>query len=311
MPMKQRHSRLAGFTLIEMVMVIIILGVIGAMVAVFMKKPVDAYFDAGRRASLTDVADTAVRRIGRDVRRALPNSLRLRGADQCIEFIPTKTGGRYRALPDIDPGAPAPPGELSFSAVDTSFNMLGDNDNPTLPVDQRIVVGDVIAIYNLGIPGADAYNLDNTDTVSAVPVTLPSRVVGADTLAIETQITTTGRMTPYPLASPNNRFHVIPATEQVVSYVCTFPGVLAGEGTGTLHRVVRPLLPAAGPGCPSVPPGTSLLATNVSACSMVYTDLLNNNAFLRRNGLLQIRLELTRASETVSLYHEIHVDNSP
>lgn len=230
MPMKQRHSRLAGFTLIEMVMVIIILGVIGAMVAVFMKKPVDAYFDAGRRATLTDVADTAVRRIGRDVRRALPNSLRLPGADQCIEFIPTKTGGRYRALPDIDPGAPAPPGELSFSAVDTSFNMLGDNDNPTLPVDQRIVVGDVIAIYNLGIPGADAYNLDNTDTVSAVPVTLPSRVVGADTLAIETQITTTGRVTPYPLASPNNRFHVIPATEQVVSYVCTFPGVLAGEG---------------------------------------------------------------------------------
>ena len=298
-----------GFTLIEMVMVIIILGVVGAIVAVFMKKPVDAYFDTGRRASLTDVADTAVRRIGRDVRRALPNSLRLPAGDQCIEFIPTKTGGRYRAMPDIDPGAPAPPDDLSFSAVDTSFNMLGDNT--ALLVDQRITVGDVIAIYNLGITGADAYNRDNTDTVSVAPSPVPSRVVGADTLAIETRITTTGRATPYPLASPNNRFHVVPATEQVVSYVCTSPGVAAGEGTGTLHRVVRPLFPAAGPGCPAVPAGTPLLAKNLSACSMVYTDVLNNNAFLRRNGLLQVRLELTRASETVSLYHEVHVDNTP
>lgn len=297
-----------GFTLIEMVMVIIILGVIGAIVAVFMKKPVDAYFDAGRRASLADVADTAVRRIGRDVRRALPNSLRLPAGDQCIEFIPTKTGGRYRALPDIDPGAPAS-GELSFSAVDTSFNMLGDNS--ALPLDQRITVGDVIAIYNLGITGADAYNQDNTDTVSVAPGFVPSRVVGTTTYGIETLIVTAGRLVPYPLASPNNRFHVVPATEQVVSYVCTSPGILAGEGTGTLHRVVRPLSPAPPPGCPVVPAGTPLLAKNLSACSMVYTDVLNNNAFLRRNGLLQVRLELTRANETVSLYHEVHVDNTP
>ena len=67
------HQR--GFTLIEIVMVIVIMGVVGGMVAVFMKSPIDAYFASARRAAMTDVADTTVRRMARDIRRALPNSL--------------------------------------------------------------------------------------------------------------------------------------------------------------------------------------------------------------------------------------------
>ena len=85
-----------GFTLIELVMVIVVMGVIGATLAAFMRKPVDAYFDTARRAALTDVADTAVRRISRDIGGALPNSIR-NPSSSCIEFIPTRTGGRYRA----------------------------------------------------------------------------------------------------------------------------------------------------------------------------------------------------------------------
>jgi prepilin-type N-terminal cleavage/methylation domain-containing protein len=92
--------RQRGFSLIELVMVIVILGVVGATVAVFMRKPVDAYVDTSRRAALSDLADTAVRRIARDVRRALPNSVR-NPSNQCIEFIPTRTGGRYRPRPPV------------------------------------------------------------------------------------------------------------------------------------------------------------------------------------------------------------------
>ena len=54
-----------------------------------------ARFASARRAALTDTADTAVRRMARDIRKALPNSIR-QTSDQCVEFIPTKTGGRYR-----------------------------------------------------------------------------------------------------------------------------------------------------------------------------------------------------------------------
>jgi hypothetical protein len=90
-----------------MIMVIVITGILSGMVAVFIKGPVESYFDMARRAELTDVADTAVRRMARDIRSSVPNTLRnpTDGSDQCIEFVPAKAGARYRA----DQAAPLTP----------------------------------------------------------------------------------------------------------------------------------------------------------------------------------------------------------
>ncbi|MCX7190509.1 MAG: prepilin-type N-terminal cleavage/methylation domain-containing protein [Methylotenera sp.] len=68
--MTSRPHRSAGFTLIEIVMVIVIIGIISGMVAVFVVKPVQGYVDAVHRAELTDSADVALRRLTRDVRLA-------------------------------------------------------------------------------------------------------------------------------------------------------------------------------------------------------------------------------------------------
>ena len=288
-------ARNHGFTLIEMVMVIVILGVVGSIVAVFMKRPIDAYIDTARRASLTDAADTTVRRISRDIRKALPNSLRLPASGSpsaCIEFIPTRTGARYRA--DVDSAGNGDP--LAFSAADTTFDMLALNS--ALPADQQIRASDIVAVYNLGITGADAYNLDNTS-----PVTL----VSAGSLANESKITIGSKL--FPLASGSSRFHVIPGSEPVVTYVCSGAGTTAaGDGTGTLYRYVRTLT-AAYPTpatCPVPPVGTPALAQNVSTCSFVY-----NGSDLTRNAMVQLTIGLTRSNETASLYHEVHVDNTP
>jgi prepilin-type N-terminal cleavage/methylation domain-containing protein len=88
----RRTSTQRGFTLVELIMVIVIMGVIGGMVSVFMKSPIDAYVDSARRAALTDVADTAVRRMARDIRKALPNSLR-----QSIAVVATALNKVVRA----------------------------------------------------------------------------------------------------------------------------------------------------------------------------------------------------------------------
>lgn len=262
-----------GFTLIELIMVIVIMGVIGGMVSVFMKSPIDAYFASARRAALTDTADTAVRRMARDIRKALPNSIR-QVNDQCIEFIPTKTGGRYRVAELVAGDNKS----LNFSAADTTFNMLGSNSS--LPTDQQIVASDIIAVYNLGITGSDAYAGDNTSVVSAV-------VDGT-----ETAITMASKQ--FPLASGSNRFHVIPGSETIVSYVCSGSNLYRNSSYSYASS------------CSTAGSKLTILATNVSNCSFVY-----NGSDLQRNALVQLTLKFTDGGETVSLYHEVNINNTP
>lgn len=268
------HQSQQGFSLIEMVMVIVILGVIGATVAVFMREPVDAYVDTARRAALSDQADTAVRRIARDVRRALPNSLR-NPSNQCIEFIPTRTGGRYRAESTGAGGGDL----LDFGIADTSFGVFADL--AALPAEQRVLAGDLVVVYNLGIPGADAYAGDNTAVVASVAT------------GSESTITIAAKQ--FPLASAANRFHVVPGDEKIVSFSCSG------------GRLLRSSNHAYANSCPSSGATVAVLAENVSACNFVYND-----SDLQRNAQVQMGIVLTDPSgESVSLYHEVHVSNTP
>jgi len=288
-------KRQRGFTLVELVMVIVIMGVIGGIVAVFMKSPIDAYFASARRAALTDTADTTVRRIARDIQKALPNSINTSGDKLCVEFIPTKTGGRYRA-DDTAAG-------LSFTLPDdTSFNMLGSNSTfagNLLPADQQISNGDVIVVYNLGITGADAYAQVNTATVNGTPTV--AIVSPPETLitVISSQPSTSPT---FPLASGSNRFQVIPANEKVVAYVCSNNNLYRVVGT-TLAHICPSTVTATNPSVTGVP----ILARGVN-CNFNYSG-----SDLQRNALVSMVLTATdsASNETVSLQHEVHVSNIP
>lgn len=277
-------QRQQGFTLVELIMVIVILGVVSSMAAVFMRGPIDAYFAVARRAALTDLADTVLRRMERDVRKALPNSLRTpttAGTNQCLEFIPTKTGGRYRA-DDTAAG-------LNFAAADTAFNMLGQNS--VLPVDQRIAVGDLVAVYNLGpsVSAADAYTQNNTSTVTAIGTEFQNTL---PLTGWETPLSISAKQ--FPLESGSRRFHVIPAAERVVSYVCS---------GGKLYRTVNALNFTSA--CPA---SGAVIADNVSSCFFDYSgDDLTRNAMVR----IVLRLQNSSATETMQLQQEIQVNNTP
>ena len=278
-----------GFTLIESVMVILITGILAAMVAVFIRAPVQGYFDSVRRAELTDTADVALRRITRDVRRALPNSLRVTTTGTApnqvsfIEFITTSTGGRYRDPADGSTGGDF----LSFTdTTDRTFDVHGPT--PT------IVAGDTIVVYNLG-PGnapADAYAGGNRATVSS----MTGNVVTLNTNPFAAQSP--------PLSSPNGRFQVIPSgatnPEQQtgpVSYSC--PVSTAGNLTRFWNYPIATSQPVASVG------NTALLATGAS-CAVNYAPAVGG-----RNGLLEIALTLTSGGETVTLVQQVRVDNSP
>ena len=279
-------------------MVIVITGIIAAVVAVFIKSPVQSYFDSARRAELTDVADTAVRRIARDIHLALPNSVRnpVNGSDQCVEFIPTKLGGRYRAAAGTTGGDP-----LDFTAADSSFDMLWLNS--VLPAADRIAAGDVVVVYNDGSSTGNAYTGSNAIKVASLA---PSAIANSTTITF----VGVGVGVPFDLKkltseSPANRFQVIPAAGHVLSYAC--------NGT-SLNRYSRTLAvswvqPA---DCAAMAAGAtaSLLAQNVSSCSLRY-DPPGVSTGLSRFGIVSISLQMTQAGESVKLYHQIHVDNTP
>ena len=84
-----------GFTLIETIMVIVIMGILVAIVSVFIVPPVQGYLATVARVELVNATDNALRRIARDLHIALPNSVRVAASGLTLELVPTTAGGRY------------------------------------------------------------------------------------------------------------------------------------------------------------------------------------------------------------------------
>lgn len=294
-----------GFTLVEMVMVIVITGIIAGMVAIFIKSPVESYIDSARRVALTDAADTAVRRIARDIHLALPNSVRnpSGGSDQCIEFIPTRIGGRYRNALTSSGAGDILDFTLSTSpAFDGSFEMLWNTTTSPLPTGDRIAAGDIVVVYNDGYTG-DAYTGSNAIKVASVAA---STATGTTITLVDNVTGTPFNRKQFPAESPAYRFQVIPSTEHVVAYVC--------NGT-TLTRYSRTLSaawaqPANCTAMTAAPVTSAVLAENVSGCSLQY-EAPGSGTGPGRFGIVSIALTLTQSGESVKLYHQIHVDNTP
>lgn len=297
--MSRRHAPVAGFTLLELVVTIAVLAVLSAAAGIFLKPAIDGYFAAERRAELADVMDTAARRMVRDLRLALPNSIRVDGGGNFVELLQTRNGGRYRSANDDDDPAVTSEDILDFAAPDNAFDTLG---NLSTAGGQQVSVGDYVVIHNLGIAGANAY-----DTAAAQPniALVAAYAAGGGALPNEDRITLAAP-TRFPLESPGRRFFVVSGA---VTYACV-PGAAdaAGNGTGTLSRWSGYAFGGSTGAPTAAPAGASqaLLANYVTACTVEYAPLA-----LQARGLVSIRLSLTRANETVTMYYEAHVNNVP
>jgi len=274
------HSRERGVTLIEMVIVIAITAIIAGAVSVFISRPVEGYADAARRAEMSDIADTALRRMTRDLRTALANSIRITcvpsgcaaGSVYYLEYLQSSGGGRYRTEKDSG-GAGLP---LDFTAPAASFDVIG-----TMPT---FAGGESIVIYNLAASGttANAYVGDNRGAyLSNTPSTI--------TLSPAKQ---------FPFSSPGKRFNVV---QYAVTYACN-------QTTGQLRRywgygIVDPQ--------PTPPAGGSnaLLASNVAACSFTYA----NTGAAQRTGVVMLSLQIQESgsNDSIQLFQQVHVTNVP
>lgn len=306
-----KHSRaaraIAGFTLIESLLVIVVLAIVVGMVAMFIRMPFIAYVDTAARAELVDVADTTLRRMARDIRLALPNSVRISpavadpGAPKYLELLPTKIGGRYLHADDGLAGNilqfERPGVDCAATPNDAAcvFDVLGAM--PVAP--QDIIAGDKIVVYNLGLAGADAYAVNNMATVRSVvgnSVFLANQPFAAQQPAMQ---------------SPTRRFQVVSGP---VIYFCDPKSAVNPAGSGKLLRYANHNLTSAQVTPPTLPAGpnmqTALLADGVLACSFDYEAVKNQHS-----GLVGLRIKLKRfdkdAAGEVELLHQVHVDNTP
>lgn len=115
----------SGFTFVEIITVLVILGIVASIGSGFLISTVDAYRLTEVRAKLVARGRTSVEQITRQLRLAVPNSLRVSASGNCIEYLPLVGGANYKnILPDEENGAPP------ISSIDTSPFII-DLGSPT------------------------------------------------------------------------------------------------------------------------------------------------------------------------------------
>ncbi len=90
------HKSIRGFTLLEVITVIVILAILSVLGTRFVLDTTKAYQSTQTRARLINTGRQAVERMSRQLRVSLPYSVRLTNGNMCLEFMPIASGGNYR-----------------------------------------------------------------------------------------------------------------------------------------------------------------------------------------------------------------------
>lgn len=292
----------AGFSLAELVIVIVLISILAGVTGNFIARPLEAYQDTARRATLVDVAESALRRMLRDVRLGLPNSVRVDPGGSVLELMQVAEGARYRGLPGDNGGGPAgdhtstasPTDWLEFSG-DTRWNVLGRLASLSFVYDTPLGAGHRVAVYTTGASvWSDAASDANPGVITPSATTITVRDDG-DEDAIDLSASHTFRY-----ESPRQRFYLV---EGPVTYLCD-------TAAGTLTRYSGYTPTAAQPTAAGSPPLSSAasarLADRVAACSFRYDPGTSQRA-----GLLTLELRLSESGESVRLLQQAHVENVP
>ena len=177
------RSRQKGFTLVELVMVIVIGGILSIGSVQFISQATQGYSDAADRQQLATIGWIASEKISRELRNSLPNSIRINnntGTDgSCIEFVPIIGGSHYLTLP----GGLTP---TSFTAVASGFS--------SAPSDSRA------AVY----PSTtnDVYGKSNPGELSTSKISTISTASDVDTITLDSSFT-------FATDSPERRFYIV------------------------------------------------------------------------------------------------------
>ncbi|MDR7122117.1 prepilin-type N-terminal cleavage/methylation domain-containing protein [Rheinheimera soli] len=221
--MRTGNRKSSGFTLVELILVIVVLGILATATTSYLGLGARMYAEASDRDQLLSQSRFALERLTRELRNALPNSVRLHDANngsQCIEFVPVVVAARYTTIPTLtQPGNSIPLFSMATEWVRLSAEEAGYiAESKTFRV--YIYATDRSQIY----PAAHSnpgrfHSLNSADLYNIVGVSAPFAV----TLNLSGNVS-------FSNSSPSNRLYL---ADQPVSYCITVLNqLLRYEGYG-------------------------------------------------------------------------------
>ncbi len=148
----------SGFTLVELVMVILLLGIMATFTSQFIGIGTQIYGDASSREQLMSDARFAMERLNRELRNAVPGSERIETAGGlwvdsgvCLRFWPISTSSRYLALNKTVSG--------SSSTLELVMATPAAATDPLSTDATAVKVGDLMVVFPL--PNSSASSLSS------------------------------------------------------------------------------------------------------------------------------------------------------
>ncbi|MNQ71903.1 hypothetical protein D3C85_865920 [compost metagenome] len=282
-------ARQRGFTLVELILVIVLSAIVGVMVSSVLSRPLEGFVAQSRRAELVDIGASALNRMQRDIRMAVPGSLRVSADGQALELLLIHSGGRYLPNRPLD-------NSLNFSATpDAQCNG---------PLVAGVPACDVLQVFAPGFsPPAAGWLVIASSPFSWTPSnpgnitptnTVFTRLPESDTAAYPgislIRVTPPGAGGVFAFAAPSAQRRIYFA-DRVVGYRCSGGQLLRYE-----HDQLQPTLPAA------LPATGRLQADRVESCDFRYASA---------SGLATLRLNIATAGESIRLAQQVQVNNAP
>lgn len=286
-----KRLALTGFTLIELLLVIMILGILSTGTFAFIGSSVQVYIDVTERDQLLSDSRFLVERMTRELRYALPNSLRLSqqgSARHCIEFVPIEGATMYMSA------AVAP--DIASSTVE-GIIITADDYQFTTGQYAVIYATEPGHVYQLNARRIGITSIKDDDGNATTGEPTDSDGVIAIQLASPFQ---------FPLHSPTERLYIV---SQPVSYC------VSANGDVTRHQGYG-FLPSGSADIGLIGNGALMAENNNNPLSLLVGSDINDpfrveQATLQRNAVVNVLLRFERNQESISFNHEIHINNAP
>lgn len=283
-PLKHQNTAKSenGFTLIEIVIVIVILSILAVGSTQFISFSAQGYVDTVRRSELSSTATIVNEKISRLIRDALPNSIRITSGNQCIEFMPILAASRYTQAP------------FASSASGVSRNNVH-----VVPLDSLLDDDAFVSIFPMPNQQSSLYSgSDNPGYLSLEKVTENGSSAGSAIYTFNNSAAFEFLQT-----SPRSRIYFV---DSPVTFCQSGDKLYFYRNYGRVSNLASLIS-----SLPTSIPNRLLIADKLQANSLVFSYLPSS---LRRNAIVAYELELQDASnnsETLVINQEVQIRNVP